>query len=95
MIMNQALLLMATALASALFYMTLPGQRLLAAPLALVWRWGALFVLMLLLAIWCWSIEALAAVLSWLVVVMLTLGLLPTFTLLRKPASSPSDRSQS
>ncbi|WP_221797485.1 hypothetical protein [Oceanobacter mangrovi] len=92
--MKVILLASLTAAAAAMFYLTLANQRWLSAPLAGRWRSLAQAVLLLLLVAWVWLMEPLAAVLSWLVVLMLVVGLLPALTLLKAVPQQTAPRRQ-
>lgn len=87
--MTHLLLVLATALTTSAFCLTLPGQRWRHQPLSAHWRSGALLCLALLLIVWCWRIETLAAVLSWLTTVMLSLSLFPALALVRLTPEAP------
>ncbi|MDP2547623.1 hypothetical protein [Oceanobacter sp. 4_MG-2023] len=76
------LLIGLTTLAVALLYLSLPNQRWLARPLPARYRPLVLVAQGVPLLGWLLSVPPLTAVLAWLVVVMLALGLLPALFLL-------------
>ena len=80
------LLIGLTILAVALLYLCLPNQRWLSQPLSKAFWPMVLAALGVSLLGWLLLLSPLAAILSWLVVIMLALGLLPALFLLRRRA---------